>query len=178
MEEACDTLIVGHVSPRALLVAESNGSPPDGMPVVAAQSRKIERVNQVAERHVSLFSKLTGALFDDFSPLRETALGISPWNQNASACQQTTHVCRNEMQARVPPHARRETIASSRGPSQNGFRAPVAGSRTQATVPCKLKFCQQIPMRFEFCRHLPRRQHRTLRIEEQLLGRQVQPPAL
>src|SRR5271166_6131511 len=38
------------------------------------------------------------------------------------------------------PGRRRETTSSSRGPSQNGFREPVAGSRTQATAPCKLKF--------------------------------------
>lgn len=38
------------------------------------------------------------------------------------------------------PARRRETSASRRGPNQNGCREPVAGSRTQATVPCKWKF--------------------------------------
>src|ERR1700691_450253 len=52
-------------------------------------------MNQVAERHISVFSKEMGAFLDDFSPLRETPLGLILRSQNASPCQQKAHVGRN-----------------------------------------------------------------------------------
>src|SRR5258708_552487 len=102
MEKPRHTLIVRDVAPRALFVAESNASLPDGMPVVAAQRREVERVNQVAERHVSLFAKLFGAFSNNLSPLCKPALGVVGSRQNASACQQEAHVGRNRRRRRFP----------------------------------------------------------------------------
>src|SRR5258708_17012424 len=67
MEEPRHTFIVRDVAPQALFVAQSNASLPDGMPVVAAQSCEVERVNQVAERHISLLAKLFRALRGNLS---------------------------------------------------------------------------------------------------------------
>ena len=61
----------------------------------------MERVNQAAKRHVSVFSKVMAALADDFSPLRETALGVTFRNQNAGATQQSRNL-RELTRARVP----------------------------------------------------------------------------
>src|SRR5580693_8213071 len=95
MEEARHTLIVKRVAPWALLVAERNGATPDGMPVIAAQSCKIERVNQVADRHVSFFSKPTSTFSDDFSPLRKTAPSLLLRRYYARASQQAADVSGN-----------------------------------------------------------------------------------
>ena len=77
MEEACNTFIVGTVTPRALLVAECSASPTDGVPVVAAQRGKIERVNQVSERCESFFPKFVNTFPDDLMPFGKTAFGLS-----------------------------------------------------------------------------------------------------
>src|SRR5580698_4116880 len=52
-------------------------------------------MNQVAERRISVFSKEMRAFPGDFSPLRETPLGLVLRSQNAGPCQQKTHVGRN-----------------------------------------------------------------------------------
>src|SRR5579863_9969773 len=58
MEEPRDRLVVSHVTPRALTVPELDLSGADQIPVVPPQCSYMERVHQVSQRRVSLFSKV------------------------------------------------------------------------------------------------------------------------
>src|SRR5258706_15718691 len=92
MEEARNTFIVYSVPQRTLFIAQGKGSPPHGMPVVAAQSREIERVNQIAKRYISSGLKLFNAVSDDFFPFRNTALVFIFSQQYSGGSQQRTNV--------------------------------------------------------------------------------------
>src|ERR1700720_965108 len=66
VEESSNTLIMGYIATRALLVPEPNGSSADRTPVVAAQCRNMKRVNQVSKRCVCSLEKLMTSFSNNF----------------------------------------------------------------------------------------------------------------
>jgi len=175
MEESRNALIVRKVSPRTLLIAQPNCSAPNSMPVIAPQSRKIKRMNQAPQRHVSMFSKVLRALSNNVSPLRQTPLAISLRNQNPSPGQQPAQISRNgSMHTLSGTKFRNHRFRPRTKPKW------IQGTSSRITYPggssLQVKILQQIPMPFQLTRHSTRRQNRTLRINNQLLSRKVHPP--
>src|SRR5579863_8765228 len=104
MEEAGDRVVVCDVAERALPVSEMKVSDAELMTVIAAEGRDVKRMNQPANRSITLLLELRAGDRNNFGPLLAPIRNIILGHQDVCHHQSTTHVrrkCRRSGIARL-----------------------------------------------------------------------------
>src|SRR5579863_2039339 len=146
------------------------------MAIIAAQSREMKRVNQVAERRVSSLSKLRNGFSDGFTPLCAETSSLLLRRENASASQHRERIPWDRIRHRF-------TRAKARNEWLQLGSEPEWLQRTSSWVAHpshrspQVEILQQMPLRLQFGWKLAVGEHRALRIEKELLSRMVLPAA-